>query len=291
MGDSLVIVGSGAGAGLPVWNVHVHVNDVGAAIEAGIRAGRPHRISVTRFADQMAERAAPSSAPPEATPFDVEARGLVVVAAGPGLAEIFRAEGAEVVSGGPTNNPSTMEILTAVRATRAGRVALLPNDSNVLAVAQAAAEEARASGVRVGVVPTRSPVQAMAAIAVRDPSRRFHDDVIAMAEAAGACRFAEVTVATREALTVAGRCRPGDILGLVEGEVNVIGSDLLDTCRTMLDRMLGGGGELVTLVLGRDAPTDLGDALTSHLAHAWPFAEVRAYRGGQPHYPLLVGVE
>jgi uncharacterized protein len=291
MGDSLVIVGSGATGGLPVWNVHVHVNDVGAAIEAGIRAGRPHRISVTRFADQMSDRAAQSSAPPEATLFDVEARGLVVVAAGPGLADIFRAEGAEVVSGGPTNNPSTMEILAAVRATRAGRVALLPNDSNVLAVAQAAAEEARTSGVRVGVVPTKSPVQAMAAIAVRDPSRRFHDDVIAMAEAAGACRFAEVTVATREALTVAGRCRPGDILGLVEGEVNVIGSDLLDTCRAMLDRMLGGGGELVTLVLGRGAPPDLGDALTTHLAHAWPFAEVRAYHGGQPHYPLLVGVE
>ncbi len=297
MGDSLVIVGSGSAGGLPVWNVHVHVNDVGAAIEAGIRAGRPHRISVTRFADQMSVAdpvsvgAGSGSAPPDATPFDVEARGLVVVAAGPGLAEIFRAEGAEVVAGGPTNNPSTMEILAAVQATRAGRVALLPNDSNVLAVAQAAAEEARASGVRVGVVPTKSPVQAMAAIAVRDPLRRFHDDVIAMAEAAGACRFAEVTVATREALTVAGRCRPGDILGLVEGEVNVIGSDLSDTCRTMLDRMLGGGGELVTLVLGQDAPPDLGDALAAHLAHTWPFAEVRAYRGGQPHYPLLVGVE
>jgi dihydroxyacetone kinase-like predicted kinase len=274
-----------------VWNVHVHVNDVGAAIEAGIRAGRPHRISVTRFADQIAERAAPSSAPRDATPFDAEARGLVVVAAGPGLAEIFAAEGAMVVAGGPTNNPSTNEILAAVKATGAGRVALLPNDSNVLAVAQVAAEEARSSGVRIGVVPTKSPVQAMAAIAVRDSSRRFHDDVIAMAEAAGACRYAEVTVATREALTVAGRCQPGDILGLVEGEVNVIGPDLRDTCRTMLDRMLGGGGELVTLVLGADAPVDLGDLLTTHLTHTWPFAEVRVYHGGQPHYPLLVGVE
>lgn len=292
MGDSLVIVGSGATGGLPVWNVHVHVNDVGAAIEAGIRAGRPHRISVTRFADQITAAGAPIPAPAEEAPlFDVEARGLVVVAAGPGLAEIFTAEGAVVVSGGPTNNPSTSEILAAVRATRAGRVALLPNDSNVLAVAQAAAEEARTSGVRVGVVPTKSPVQAMAAIAVRDPARRFHDDVIAMAEAAGACRFAEVTVATREALTVAGRCLPGDILGLVEGEVNVIGPELYDTCRTMLDRMLGGGGELVTLVLGRDAPADLSALLTSHLAHAWPFVDVRTYHGGQPHYPLLVGVE
>src|SRR6185503_6680145 len=119
---------------------------------------------------------------------------------------------------------------------------LLPNDGNVHAVAAAAAEEARASGVQVGVIPTRSPVQAMAAIAVRDPGRRFHDDVIAMAEAAGACRWAEVTVATREALTMAGRCQPGDILGLIEGEVNLIRNDLDQACRTLLDRMLGGGG-------------------------------------------------
>ncbi len=288
LGDSLVIVGSGAGSALPVWNVHVHVNDVGAAIEAGVRAGRPHRISVTRFADQMV---AAQPAPLSATPVDPEARGVVVVASGPGLAEIFAAEGAVVVAGGPTNNPSTMDILRAIQATGAGRVALLPNDSNVLAVAQAAAEEARPSGVRVGVVPTKSPVQAMAAIAVRDPSRRFHDDVIAMAEAAGACRYAEVTVATREALTVAGRCRPGDILGLVEGEVNVIGQELRETCAVMLDRMLGGGGEMVTLVLGVDAPADLGDALTAHVTQAWTFADVQVYYGGQPHYPLLVGVE
>jgi uncharacterized protein len=288
LGDSLVVVGSGAGPGLPVWNVHVHVNDVGAAIEVGVRAGRPHRISVTRFADQM-----PAAAPvePETPPYDPEARGIVVVASGPGLADIFATEGAVVVAGGPTNNPSTMDVLVAIRATGAGRVALLPNDSNVLGVAQAAAEEARASGVRVGVVPTKSPVQAMAAIAVRDSSRRFHDDVIAMAEAAGACRYAEVTVATREALTVAGRCQPGDILGLVEGEVNVIGHELRETCAVLIDRMLGGGGEMVTLVLGADAPADLGDVLTNHVTNAWTFADVQVYYGGQPHYPLLVGVE
>jgi dihydroxyacetone kinase-like predicted kinase len=112
-----------------------------------------------------------------------------------------------------------------------------------------------------------------------------------MAEAAGACRYAEVTVATREALTVAGRCQPGDILGLVEGEVHVIGADLGATAATLLDRMLGGGGEMVTLVLGADAPADLGEQLTAHVAQEWPFAEVRVYSGGQPHYPLLAGVE
>jgi DAK2 domain fusion protein YloV len=292
LGDSVVIVGSGIASadpalgppgGVPVWNVHVHVNDVGAAIEAGVRAGRPHRISVTRFADEAAP-VGPATREPGA-------RGLVVVTSGPGLAKIFEEEGAVVVNGGPTTSPSTRDLLQAIQATGAGLVAVLPNDPDVLAVAQAAAEQARATGIDVGVVPTRSPVQAMAAIAVRDHTRHFHDDMIAMAEAAGACRYAEVTVATRPALTVAGRCEPGDVLGLVEGDVNVIGRDLPETCMTLLDRMLGGGGELVTLVLGADAPDGLGEALTTHLAHAWPFVEVRTYDGGQPHHPLLVGVE
>jgi dihydroxyacetone kinase-like predicted kinase len=112
-----------------------------------------------------------------------------------------------------------------------------------------------------------------------------------MAEAAGACRWAEVTIAVREALTVAGRCVAGDVLALVEGEVNLIGQDLPDTCVTLLDRMLGGGGELVTLILGADAPPGLRAALTDHVAHTWPFVEAQVYEGGQPHYPLLVGVE
>jgi len=140
-------------------------------------------------------------------------------------------------------------------------------------------------------VPTRSPVQVLAAMAVRDGGRRFEDDVIAMAEAAGACRYAEVTHASREALTVAGRCQAGDVLGLVEGEVNLIGTDLGDTCRDLLDRLLAGGGELVTLLIGAQAPADLADLLSRHLAARWPFVEAQVYDGGQPHHPLLVGVE
>ncbi|MEH0840942.1 DAK2 domain-containing protein [Micromonospora sp. CPCC 205711] len=280
LGDSLVVVGDGASPeASTTWNVHVHVNDVGAAVEAGVTAGRPYRISVTRFADQNVPAPRPGLAP--------DGRAAVVVAAGAGIAELFAGEGATVVPG----NPSTGELLDAVRATAAARVVVLPNDPNTQAVASAAAREAHGFGVKVSVVPTRSPVQALAAIAVRDPKRRFEDDVIAMAEAAGACRYAEVCWASREALTVAGPCRPGDVLALVEGEVHLIGADLVDTCAAVVDRMLGGGGELVTLLTGADAPAGLADAIRAHLGRRWPFVEVQAYAGGQPHYPLLVGVE
>jgi DAK2 domain fusion protein YloV len=279
LGDSLVVVGDG-GPGVGTWNVHVHVNDVGAAVEAGVVAGRPHRISVTRFADQVA-------AAPPVPAVSPDGRAAVVVATGAGIAELFAGEGATVVPG----NPSTGELLDAVRAAGAARVVVLPNDPNTQSVASAAAREAHRLGVKVSVVPTRSPVQALAALAVRDPGRRFEDDVIAMAEAAGACRYAEVCHASREALTVAGPCRPGDVLALVEGEVHLIGADLLDTCTAVIDRMLGGGGELVTLLCGADAPEGLADRVREHVERAWPFVEVQAYEGGQPHYPLLLGVE
>jgi DAK2 domain fusion protein YloV len=307
LGDSLVVVG-----GRGIWNVHVHVNDIGAAIEAGVEAGRPHRISVTRFADQIRQAPAYPSAPVDAVapaltmtsraeliesadpaaPPKSQGRAVVVVCDGDGTADLLTAEGATVVRRHPDGAaPSTGEILEAIRATGAGNVVVMPNDPNVLAAATAAAEEARAERIRTGVVPTRSPVQALAALAVRDPARRFEDDIIAMAESAGACRYAEVTTASRDALTVAGLCRRGDVLALVQGEVTLIGADLVDTCRQLLDRLLAAGGEMVTVLTGDQAPDELVDSLTEHVGREWPFVEMHCYRGGQPHYPLLVGVE
>jgi uncharacterized protein len=282
LGDSLVVVGTGDGT----WNVHVHVNDVGAAVEAGSAAGRPYRIAVTRFADQVAPAGGPAHPEP-----DHEARRVVVCCQGASLGRLFASEGAAVVMAAQGGTPSTAEILDAIRGTGAGQVVVLPNDPNAAAVAATAAEEARTAGVTVAVVRTRSPVQALAALAVRDPARRFDDDVIEMAEAAGACRYAELTVASRAALTVAGRCEPGDVLALIDGEVSLIGRDLAEVGRDLLDRLLAGGGELVTFLTGADAPEELAAGLTEHLARRWPFVEVNVYEGGQPHYPLLVGVE
>ncbi|MCP2324978.1 hypothetical protein HDA40_003485 [Hamadaea flava] len=272
LGDSLVVVG-----GPDTWRVHVHVADVGAAIEAGVRAGRPYQIGVTDLTKQVAGRQC----------LDPEARGVVVVAAGDGLEDLFQAEQTVTVGA----KPSPAELLAAIRRAAAGRVVVLPNDPDTQAVATVAAGEAYHEGIKVRVVPTKSPVQAIAALAVRDSGRRFEDDVIAMAEAAGKCRYAQVTRAAREALTVAGPCRPGDVIALVEGEVHLIGTDLGQVCRDLLDRLLGGGGELVTLLIGADAPDELAAALVGHLATAWPFAEVQCLSGGQPHYPLIVGVE
>ncbi len=280
LGDSLAVVGTGDG----VWNVHVHVPGagVGAAIEAGIEAGRPRQISVVRFADQVGADAPPTSR---------SGIAVVAVAPGEGLAHLFAGEGVRVVEGGAGNNPSTAEVLRVVRESGAASIVLLPNASQVAGVADVVAEEARAEGIEVAVVPTKSPVQGLAAVAVYDPNRRFGDLVVAMAETAAATQWGEVTVAVREALTMAGRCQPGDVLGLVNGEVVEIGSDVADVSERLLSRLLGVGGELVTLLLGADADDALGPRLTARLAEIAPLAEVAVFSGGQPSYPLLIGVE
>jgi dihydroxyacetone kinase-like predicted kinase len=213
---------------------------------------------------------------------------MIAVAGSEGLAGLFQGEGARVVTCGP-QGVTEEEIFDEVIASAALEVVVLPNDAGLSAVAGRAASRARELGRDVGVVPTRSPVQGLAAIAVSDPARRFADDVIAMAEAAAATRWAEVTVAEHEALTSAGTCQPGDVLGSAEGDVLVIGSDLAAVSCDLLDRLLSAGGEMATLVIGPDEA--LGDAVCSFLGSRHPTIEVTRYNGGPEGILLQVGVE
>lgn len=279
LGNSLVVVG---GAGL--WHVHVHVEDPGAAVEAGIEAGRPSRVRITYFGDQRARAAGGSSS----RAADVS---VVACAAGPGLAELFRQAGAVVVRGGPGSRPSTGQLLDAVRSTGASEVAVLPNDDDTLAVAQTAARIARQDGVRVSVLPTRAQVQGLAAIAVHEPCVPFDDDLVRMSAAAGGCRDGAVTVASRDAITTAGPCRTGDALGVVQGDFVVVGDDLAAVAVQVLDRLLSGGGELVTVVRGADAEDTLVAAVRVHLRQSYRGIEVSVIDGGQDRYVLLLGVE
>lgn len=275
LGDSLVVVGVDTPGGRE-WNVHVHVADVGAAIEAGIEAGRPYRISVTPLAPVR---------PPAPVP---DTRAVVAIVPEGGLTRLFTDEGATVVPCGP-DGVREDDVLAAVLASGAAGVVVLPNDPTLTAPASRAAERAREEGRDVVVVPTRSPVQGLAALAVADPTRRFGDDVVTMAEAAAATRWAQLAVAEQEALTSAGRCAPGDVLGSAEGDVLLIGAEPAAVACELLDRMLSAGGELVTLVVGPDA--GLADAVCAHLAGAHPTVEVTRYDGAPEGVPLQVGVE
>jgi DAK2 domain fusion protein YloV len=301
LGDSLVVVG---GEGL--WTVHVHVDDVGAAIEAGIEAGRPHRIRVTHFGDQTraARRAAAGSrddragagadADADADDGGVRAgtrRAVVAVVNGPGLAALYREAGAVVLPAPPGAPPGPAELAEAVRRTGAREAVLLPNDAELREAAAGAAARARAAGTRVAVIPTRAAVQGIAALAVHEPGRRFDEDVVAMTAAAGATRYAELAVAEHRSWTSAGVCQAGDVLGLIDGDVAVIGADLAATARVVLDRMLAAGGELVTLVPGAAAPPGLVDRLAAHVRDRHLAVDTVVHPGGQHPCPLLIGVE
>ena len=274
LGDSLVVVG-----GDRLWNVHVHVDDAGAAVEAAMAAGRPYRLRITHL-----DVVVPTSAP-------VDGRALVAVSHGPGVADLLGSVGVGIVPALARQRPSTAELLDAVRLMHAAEVVLLPSDKDTRGVAEAAAEQARADGLRVSVIPTRSIVQTLAAVAVHDPSARFDDDVVAMTRAAGATRYAAVTVASRTALTTVGPCDVGDILGLVDGDIVVVGDDVSSVTRDILTRMLAIGGELVTLVLGADAGRDLSVDLPEWLGERYPLTDVVVYDGGQPLWPIIMGVE
>ncbi|MET9324387.1 DAK2 domain-containing protein [Streptomyces sp. NPDC003038] len=275
LGDSLVVVG---GDGL--WNVHVHVDDPGAAVEAGVVAGRPYRIRITHFGDER-RRARGERAQ----------RAVVAVVPGEGLAVLCGEAGATTVLARPGDVPAVSELVAAIRRAHAREVVLLPGGTELRAVAAAAAEQARADGVRVAVIPTRSAVQGLAALAVHDGDASFDEDVVAMTSAAGATRYGELAVAERQSFTSAGICQAGDVLGLIDGDVAVIGTGLPETAEAVLERMLGSGGELVTLVLGPEVPDALAERLEAYVQHGHLAVDTVTYRGGRYSAPLLIGVE
>ncbi|MEU1476480.1 DAK2 domain-containing protein [Streptomyces sp. NPDC005760] len=281
LGDSLVVVG---GDGL--WNVHVHVDDAGAAVEAGVEAGRPYRIRITHFGLGDVHTTGAGRPPRERAQ-----RAVVAVVPGEGLAGLYTEAGATTVLARPGEPPASGELVEAVRRAHAREVVLLPNDADLRHTAAAAAEQARAEGIRVALIPTRSAVQGIAALAVHEPERRFDEDVVQMTSAAGATRYAEVAVAERQSWTMAGICQAGDVLGLIDGDVAVIGSDVTVTAETVLDRMLSAGGELVTLVLGDEAPETVADHLEARVRESYLAVDTVVYRGGRQGAVLLIGVE
>jgi len=144
--------------------------------------------------------------------------------------------------------------------------------------------------VKVEVIPTHAQVQGLAAISVHEPGRTFDADVREMTATARHARHGAVTVAARQAITMAGPCEPGDALGVIAGDFAVVGSDLETVANDVLERLLAGGGELVTIVSG-EGGVELAGRVAAQVEHRHPHVDVAVHEGGQPRYPLLVSVE
>ncbi len=277
LGDSIVVVG-----GDGTWNCHVHTDRIGAAVEAGIRAGRPYRIEVTDLFDQVSHLSCHDAADPVAT-------GIVAVAAGEGIGRILANLGVgRIVSGGQSMNPSTAEILAAVDEVAAKEVIILPNNKNVVAVAE---QVAKVADKPVRVVRTTSVTAAFAALLAYHADADAETNAQAMTAAAAHVTTAEVTQAVREATTPAGPVRAGDWLGVTSDGIVTVAGGAAEAACALLDGLLGEAHELVTMVEGQPASADGTRQITEWLAGHHPGVAVEVHDGGQPLAAWLFSIE
>ena len=298
IGDSIVVVG---GDGL--WNCHIHTDDIGAAIEAGIAVGRPHRIQVTDLLDQAGEHSESFAALDAALDADSDADdppapaeiteadrcAVVAVGAGAGVEAILTSMGAaRVVTGGQSMNPSTAELVAAVDSLPAGQVVLLPNNKNIVPVAEQVDGETERT---VTVVHTRSVVSGIAGLLAFSADATAEQNRQAMAEASLAVTAGEVTQAVRDASSSAGPIRTGDWLGIGPDGIAAVAPDAASAATALLDAIVTDDHELLTVLTGADAAEATTAAVEAHMSRSHPEVEVEVSDGGQPLYPYYFGLE
>jgi DAK2 domain fusion protein YloV len=282
LGESVAIATSGVVGG---YSVHVHTDDAGAAIEAGLAWGNPRRIQISLLTSGT------GGLPPGSW---TRERAVLAVVDGDGAAELFGDEGACVLR--LAEDPSTVitaqQLLRAVVDTGAAQVMVLPNGYVLAEELVAGCTAAIGWGIDVVPLPTGSMVQGLAALAVHDPGRQAVNDGYTMARAAGGARHGAVRVATETALTWAGPCEPGNGLGVAGDEVLIVAPDVASAATGLIDLLLGAGGELITVLIGDGIDADaVESALQDHVHDRHPGIELAMYRTGHRGDALLVGVE
>ena len=269
LGHSVVIVGDQA-----IAQVHVHLDEPGAAVEAGLPLGELSQVRITALPDRSAAMG----------------RSVLAVVSGPGIAEAVASFGGLPVRVG--DRDVTLHQLKVAAQETCGELVILPNSPKNLKRAQRVATELRRAGRRVGVIPTVSQVQGLAAMAVHEPLADFESAVAAMSTATGHVLHGAITTGESAAKTVAGRLEPGEVIGTVDHDVVAVGTSLVEVAWQVIQRLLlGVGGELLTLVRGREADVALLSDLTARVHERFPSLEVEVVDGGQPRYPLLLGLE
>lgn len=288
LGDSIVIVG---GDGL--WNCHIHSNDIGGSIEAGIGVGRPFDIRVTDLFEQVDHIESMASAEIGGTVTTVAGEpvrtAVVAVSVGAGVRRIFESLGVRaVIAGGQTMNPSTEHFVQAVEQLDADEIVLLPNNKNIVPVAERVDD---CTGATVRVVPTRGIAEGLAALMAYDPSASADDNQSAMADAAAEVVTGEVTQAVRDTESEVGPIAAGQWLGLDRRGLRVVAPSAADAATGLLAELIDDSHELVTVISGADATAAEVEEVAAWLADHHPEVELEVHEGNQPLYPFYIGVE
>ncbi len=280
-GDSLLVVGDPS-----ALKVHVHTDEPGRALALGTAAGTIEGVEIANMHRQTLER---EERLLEAVPdlgHTLET-GVVAVVPGAGNRRLFESYGAtRVIEGGQTMNPSTADIVAAVEAVPAPEVIVLPNNANVILAAEQAAKLASKP---VRVIHSRTVQAGLAAMVRYLPTNTAEENAVAMAEALESVVTGEITVASRDVELDGVEVRSGEWFGLVDGTACCCGPDFDPVAEAVVESLLTGGKELLTILTGVDEP-DLRPLL-QRLGERHPDVDVEVHPGGQPHYPLLLSAE
>ncbi|CAN5845840.1 DAK2 domain-containing protein [soil metagenome] len=285
IGDSIVVVG-----GDGIWNCHIHTDDIGAAVEAAIEIGKPSKIRVTDLLEEVEEerwvREAVEGPEPDPEPVTT---AVVAIATGEGIKRIFRSLGVQqVLTGGQSMNPSTAQILEAVEAAPASEVVVLPNNKNIIAVAE---QVDAATDKTVRVVPTKGIPEGFAALIAYDPEAAVNANVEGMVAAAGNVAAGEVTVAVRASSCDAGPIAEGDHLGISRDAIVTVAPSAAEAAIGLLGEILDADHEILTLIEGEGASAADTRRITEWLSDEHPEVSAEVHHGGQPHYPYFFGLE
>ncbi|HEX2383081.1 MAG TPA: DAK2 domain-containing protein [Acidimicrobiales bacterium] len=291
IGDSIVVVG-----GDGIWNCHIHTDDIGAAVEAALDCGRPRNIRITDLLEQVEEErwvregvAAGGGVEEPAHGNEPVPTAVVAVATGDGVRRIFYSLGAQrIVTGGQSMNPSTAQLLDAVESAPAGEVVILPNNKNIVPVADQV--QALTSKV-VRVVPTSGIAEGCAALVAYDPEASAEVNLVSMVQASSSVVSGEVTRAVRDSACDLGPIAEGNYLGVSNDGIKAIHATLAGAAIGLLEALIEQDHEIVTIIEGDGATQASTRAITEWVAHEHEQLTAEVLHGGQPLYPYLFGIE
>lgn len=281
--------------------VHVHVFDPSGPLAYGIQQGFITDVVVENMDAMAAAGMTPDDVKDELSTAPSVALlpaehlgpiGVVAVAPGPGLAEVFGSLGVgRIVPGGQTMNPSIQELLDAIDALPTDEVIVLPNNSNVIMAAQGAAQEAARRGKRVEVIPSRTAPQGISALLAFNLQASLEDNATAMARALASIDTGEVTVAVRDAQVDGVEVRAGEVIGLLNDTLTTHGQTPEQVAFDLLAQMDASQAEIITVYYGDQIDADAAEALGAQIAATYPDQEVEVISGGQPHYHFILSTE
>ena len=298
LGDSLVFV-----AGDGMIKVHVHTNHPGKAFEKGLEYGQLTRMKVDNMREEHEERLFNSEQVAAARAKEIEKEekakaknepkkpcAFISVSAGDGLSELFKELGVDVViTGGQTMNPSTDDMLEAIKEANAENVFIFPNNKNIILTANQARDITE--DCKVFVIPTKTIPQGISAVIGFVPEKSPEDNAADMTECATAVKSCEITYAVRDTQIDGVKISNGDIMAIGDDGILAVGPSIKEVVIESLKKLVDDDSELISIYNGQDFPEDETEILASEVEELWPDTEVEVNYGGQPVYYLILSVE